>query len=58
MQSLESKVPWRHLAGLENQLKDEGCGKARIAEDIPVKSRTVDEAFATRNDTVRLCRTR
>ena len=31
--------------GLEHQLKDEDCVKARIAEDIRVKGRTVDDAF-------------
>ena len=47
MQSLERTVPWRHLVGLEHRLKDEDCVKARIAEDVRVKGRTVDEAFAT-----------
>ena len=53
MQSLESTVPWRHLVGLEHQLKDEDCVKARIAEDVRVKGRTVDEAFAILGDAVR-----
>jgi hypothetical protein len=53
VQSLESKVPWRHLVGLEHRLKNEDCGKARIAEDVWVKGRTVNEAFATLGDTVR-----
>ena len=47
MQSLESKVPWRHLVGLEHRLKDEDCVKARIGEDVRVKGRAVNEAFAT-----------
>ena len=53
MQSLESTVPWRHLVGLEHQLKDEDCIKARIAEDVRVKGRTVDEAFAILGEAVR-----
>ena len=53
MQSLERRVPWRHLVGLEHQLKDEDCVKARIAEDVRVKGRTVDEAFAILGDAVR-----
>ena len=53
MQSLESTVPWRHLVGLEHQLKDEDCVKARIAEDVRVKGRTVGEAFAILGDAVR-----
>ena len=46
LQSLEGTVPWRHLVGLEHRLKDEDCVKARIAEDVLVKGRTVGEAFA------------
>ena len=53
MQSLESKVPWRHLVGLEHRLKDEDCVKARIGEDVRVKGRAVNEAFATMGDAVR-----
>ena len=53
MQSLERTVPWRHLVGLEHQLKDEDCVKARIAEDVRVKGRTVDDAFAILGDAVR-----
>ncbi len=50
---LEGKVPWRHLVGLEHRLKDDDRVKARIAEDIPVKGRTADEAFATVGDAIR-----
>ena len=53
LQWLEGKVPWRHLVGLEHRLKDEDCVKARIAEDVLVKGRTVDEAFAILGDAVR-----
>ena len=53
MQSLERTVPWRHLVGLEHQLKEEDCVKARIAEDVRVKGRTVDDAFAILGDAVR-----
>jgi hypothetical protein len=52
-QSLEEKVPWRHLVGLEHRLKEENRVKMRIAEDIRVKGRTVSEAFATLSDAVR-----
>jgi hypothetical protein len=52
-QSLQGKVPWRHLAGLEHRLKDEDRVKTRIAEDIRVKDRTVDQAFATLGDAIR-----
>lgn len=53
VQSLEGQVPWRHLVGLEHRLKDEDRIKARIAEDIRVKGRTVDEAFAILGDAIR-----
>jgi hypothetical protein len=53
VQSLDGKVPWRHLVGLEHRLKDEDRVKARIAEDIRVKGRTVDQAFATLGDAIR-----
>jgi hypothetical protein len=53
VRSLESKVPWRHLVGLEHQFKDENCVKSRIAEDIRVKGRTGDEAFATLGNAIR-----
>jgi len=53
VQSLDGKVPWRHLVGLEHRLKDEDRVKARIAEDIRVKGRTVSEAFATMGDAIR-----
>lgn len=53
VQSLEGKVPWRHLVGLEHRLKDDNRVKARIAEDVRVKGRTVDEAFATLGDAIR-----
>jgi hypothetical protein len=53
LQWLEGRVPWRHLVGLEHRLKDEDCIKARIAEDVRVKGRTVGEAFATLGDAVR-----
>lgn len=43
-------MPWRHLVGLEHRLKGEDCVKARIAEDVRVKGRTVDEALATLRD--------
>jgi hypothetical protein len=53
VQPLEGKVPWRHLMGLEHRLKEESRVKARIAEDIRVKGRTVDEAFATLSNAIR-----
>jgi hypothetical protein len=53
VRSLEGKVPWRHLMGLEHRLKDEHRIKARIAEDIRVKGRRVSEAFATLGDAIR-----
>ena len=53
LQWLEGRVPWRHLVGLEHRLKDEDCVKARVAEDVRVKGRTVDEAFGTMGDGVR-----
>lgn len=53
VQFLGGEVPWRRLVGLEHRLKGEDCVKARIAEDIRVKGRTVDEAFATLGDAVR-----
>jgi hypothetical protein len=53
VQSLDGKVPWRHLVGLEHRLKQEDRVKARIAEDMRVKGRTVDEVFATLGDAIR-----
>ena len=50
MRSLEGEVPWRHLVGLEQRLKPHDMVKARVAEDLRVKGRTVDEAFATLGD--------
>jgi hypothetical protein len=38
---------------LEHRLKDEDCVKARVAEDVRIKGRTVDEAFAILGDAVR-----
>jgi hypothetical protein len=52
-QFLEGRAPWRHLVGLEHRLKDEDCVKARVAEDIRVKGRTVEEAFAVLGDAIR-----
>jgi hypothetical protein len=53
VQSLDGKVPWRHLVGLEHRLKPEDRVKARIAEDIRVKGRTVDDAFGSLGDAIR-----
>lgn len=53
VQSLEGRLPWRHLVGLEHRLKDKDCVKTRIAEDIRIKGRTVSEAFATLGDAIR-----
>jgi hypothetical protein len=53
VQALEGNVPWRHLVGLEHRLKDEDRVKAQIAEDIRVKDRTVNQAFATLGDAIR-----
>ena len=53
VQSLDGKVPWRHLVRLEHRLKPEDRVKARIAEDMRVKGRTLDDAFATLGDAIR-----
>ena len=53
MRSLAEAVPWRHLVGFENRLKSEDQIKWRIAEDIRVKGRTVDQAFTTLRDAIR-----
>jgi hypothetical protein len=53
VQSLEGKVPWRHLVGLEHSSKGKDRFVARTAEDMRVKGRTVDEAMATMGDAIR-----
>jgi hypothetical protein len=53
MRSLAEAAPWRHLVGFENRLKSEDQIKWRIAEDIRVKGRTVDQAFTTLRDAIR-----
>jgi len=50
MRSLEDGVPWRHLIGLEQRLKPHDVIRARVAEDLRVKGRTVEEAFAILGD--------
>jgi hypothetical protein len=53
MRALADAVPWRHLVGFENRLKTRDRVEARISEDMRVKGRTVDEAFATLGDAIR-----
>jgi hypothetical protein len=53
MRSLAEAVPWRHLVGFEHRLKSEDQIKSRIAEDMRVKGRTVNQAFSTLRDAIR-----
>jgi hypothetical protein len=53
IRSLAETVPWRHLVGFENRLKSEDQIQWRIAEDMRVKGRTVDQAFRILRDAIR-----
>lgn len=53
VRALEGDAPGRHLVGLEHRFKPRARVEARIAEDIRVKGRTVDEGFAVLGDSIR-----